>query len=248
MNLISRITNLYAYISLLNKLEADAIIFQTQNAEPVTGLWKSVTLQNTRVKVNAYAKSETDHRQSALNVLMASFDTASQKAEPESLYCENKSLENNIKELFLLHAPKRFLIPDSENHHVFNEETVHYLDIADRIAGQAYRCSSGDDYSTGNFTEIKIEDSQIILRQTNHWNARSIDHKSDYYLRDLELCIPLSSDELKPAFMDEYVGRMRINFSDRSSKQNKICGDKIIEKIKEEKLKFDSNEGSKDDR
>ena len=124
----------------------------------------------------------------------------------------------------------------------YSKEIIDYLIMADSIAGQSYLCSSGDDYYPGCFSTIEIGEDSILLQQTNHHNARSIDHKQNYTMRKLEITIPLKSP-YHDRDCDHKIGKMLINFSDRSSKQNKTCGDKILKMIEEEtqKFKFDSS-------
>jgi hypothetical protein len=115
-----------------------------------------------------------------------------------------------------------------------------YLAIAGSIAACAYLCAAGDDYWPGYFSEITVQSEGITLRQVNHMNSKSSNHKNDYSLRDLQFFIPSKqSVRQKPLVMDEdYIGTMRISFSDRSSQNNKKCGDRILQKIREEKSRF----------
>jgi hypothetical protein len=114
------------------------------------------------------------------------------------------------------------------------------LTIADEIAKQAHHFSAGDDYRPGYYSEIALNDNGIVLKQINHWNARSIDHKKDYTLRNLEFYISLTEDKPKLSFQQEYIGKMIVLFSDRSSENKKRCADRILKKINEERLRFDS--------
>jgi hypothetical protein len=123
---------------------------------------------------------------------------------------------------------------------LYSETVASYLVMADSIARCAYLCTAGDDYRPGYFSEITVNAEGITLQQINHMNSRSLDHKSNYSLRDLEFFIPLkqSSVEKPLAIMEDHIGIMRIAFSDRSSQNNSMCGDRIQEKIDEEKLLF----------
>ena len=123
---------------------------------------------------------------------------------------------------------------------VYTRALDSYLTIAESIASAAYLCTAGDDYRPGYFSEIIVQSEGITLRQTNHMNSRSLDHKQNYSLRDLQFFIPSKqSVRQRPLTMNEvYIGTMRISFSDRSSQNNKMCGDRILEKIGEEKARF----------
>jgi hypothetical protein len=115
-----------------------------------------------------------------------------------------------------------------------------YLTIAESIARCAYHCTSGDDYRPGYFSEIIVTRESITLQQINHMHARSLDHKNSYSLRDLEFFIPVgpSPEDKLPLLSDDHIGTMHIMFSDRSSGSNRTCGDRILEKIAEEKAAF----------
>lgn len=117
-----------------------------------------------------------------------------------------------------------------------------YLTIAESIASPAYLCCAGDDYWPGYFSKINIDTERITLQQVNHMNSRSVAHKNNYSLRELEFEVPLhtpSAAQRTSVGGEEYhIGAMRVCFSDRSSQSNKTCGDKIREKIVEEKQKF----------
>lgn len=119
----------------------------------------------------------------------------------------------------------------------FTEEVMKYIKIAEEIGKQAYQCNSGDNYYPGYFSEILLSRQGIVLSQINRWNSRSVDHKEDYTMRELRFSIPYAEVQISDGQIDqEYIGRMRIEFSDRSSKNNRWCGDLIREKIKLQKL------------
>jgi hypothetical protein len=113
--------------------------------------------------------------------------------------------------------------------------------MAESIAEQAYQCTSGDDYGPGYFSKIKLTSNGITLEQINHMNSKSLAHKQDYSLRDLEFFIPYGSQKPgKLLFEEEYIGTMRIRFSDRSSANNRNCGDRIRQQIDAERVKFNT--------
>jgi hypothetical protein len=119
-------------------------------------------------------------------------------------------------------------------------EMNRYLAVAESIAGCTYLCAAGDDYRPGYFSEITVDNEGVTLRQINHMNAKSLDHRNDYSLRDLEFFIPFNevTDQSRLKFGEETIGKMRVSFSDRSSDNNRKCGDRVEEKIAEERLQF----------
>jgi hypothetical protein len=122
-----------------------------------------------------------------------------------------------------------------------SSEVNAYLTMAESIATPAYLCAAGDDYRPGYFSEISLDANGITLEQINHMNSRSLNHKTDYSLRNLEFFIPLDDSpeqNKRPGIDTEYIGKMRVDFSDRSSENNRKCGDKIMEKLEEERAKF----------
>lgn len=123
---------------------------------------------------------------------------------------------------------------------ILDENIERYLIVAESIARSAQHCAKGDDYRPGYFSEIIVTPEGITLQQINHMNSRSPDHKKDYSLRNLEFFIPLkpSSPGTRSLLPDDHIGIMRISFSDGSSPNNRACGEKILEKIAEEKSAF----------
>jgi len=238
MNAVTLVSGLYEYFLLLNEIEEAVITRYKEKGEPTTRFLKTVSLQYNRIAIQLNTKEEGVSRQLAPEYFRSTFEVMDQSVSMTNLYCEREEAENQMREYVLQHAPTSFPTKTNADTNFLSDETQGYLTIADEIAKQAYLCSSGDDYRPGYFSEIIIEDTQIILKQINHWNSRSIDHKKDYHLRNLEFYIPLTDDELKPSFKDEHLGRMLIQFSDRSSQNNKRCGDWIREKMNEEQLKF----------
>jgi hypothetical protein len=120
------------------------------------------------------------------------------------------------------------------------EAVERYLIIAESIARCAQHCAVGDNYRPGYFSDMIVTPEGITLQQINHMNARSLDHKKNYSLRNLEFFIPLkqTSPGTRSLLPDDHIGVMRISFSDRSSQNNRACGEKILEKIAEEKSAF----------
>lgn len=96
------------------------------------------------------------------------------------------------------------------------EHVVKSLMKADSIANLVLNCASGDDYWPGNFSEVIYGSKYIELRQVNYMNAKSLDHRKDYSLRSLVFHVPMSADT-----------KMTWEFTDRSSENNRRCGDSI---------------------
>ncbi|HMJ69780.1 MAG TPA: hypothetical protein VK508_12840 [Cyclobacteriaceae bacterium] len=88
------------------------------------------------------------------------------------------------------------------------------VEVADKIAALAVNFTDGDNYRPGNFSKVLLTEDYIELSQVNHMNAKSLAHKEDYSLRSLVFTIP-------------FDGSMSVKFSDRSSQNNRVCGDKI---------------------
>jgi hypothetical protein len=160
----------------------------------------------------------------------------SQAAHPE-IHCQDKDIElltrNHIHPVSYNTYRKVPVVVER----LFTKEIMDCVNTADEIASQAYQCNSGDNYHPGYFTEILPNSHGIFLSQVNRWNSRSIDHKDDYTMRELQFSIPYEEDEVPNNSLDEErIGRMRAKFSDHSSKNNLWCGDLIREKIKLQKL------------
>jgi hypothetical protein len=127
------------------------------------------------------------------------------------------------------------------DHVPYPKEMDVYLNIAENIARRAHHCASGDDYYPGYFSAIIIQSEGIKLEQINHYNARSLAHKNDYSLRSLTFFIPYQNAKApKLRFGEECIGAMHVQFSDNSSENNKLCGNRIREQIDREKENFAS--------
>ena len=236
MNSIQLVNGLSDYLSLLTALEVKEQAYYQGKGEPVPLFSRSVSLSYSSIKLNLEKIITENGEQSTSIYILCEFDVNQKNVLVSNVYCQNRDREKDIKDYALEHKPTAF--PMNKDVNVYDKETLHYLAIADDIAKEAYLCSSGDDYRPGYFSEIIVEEGRIILRQINHWNSRSIAHKDDYFMRDLEFYIPLTPADQKPSFQDEQIGRMIIRFQDGSSKNNRVCGDKIKEKIEENKVKF----------
>lgn len=169
------------------------------------------------------------------------FQNSNNQISVNELYCEDKSRTNDIEKIIKENKTITTALWNSsaETSFYYSKTITNYLLIADRIAVESTNCTSGDNYSPGNFSEISIDDSFIILSQLNYMNSRSLDHKNDYSLRKLEFILPLSNKIKTPHYFGQQIGEMLIEFSDSSSENNKSCGKRIEEKITQEKLSFE---------
>lgn len=234
MNTVALVVALYESFSFLNKVEE-----KVREHNPQQTYWESVSLTHSTLTLKLHTKSDSVKRSMSDLYLKASFNIQEGSVVLENLYCEDAAIADELRTYIVAHAPKRFDTTLVKVPAVFTEEVLTYLRSADEIAKQVQNCSSGDNYYPGYFSEMIIEETQIILKQINRWNARSIDHKKDYHMRDLEFFIPLTADTIEHSFMADSIGRMRIHFSDHSTPNNKSCGDRISEQIKIEKTLFE---------
>lgn len=239
MKTIELVSGLYDYVLLLTTLEAREQEHYRAVGDTITKFSKSVSLSYETILLRLNKLNNEEQFDPVY--IECKFGLYEQIVSLKSIYCDNKDREKDVNEYVLQHCPTGF--KTKENISAYNDDVIHYISIADEIAKEAYLCSSGDNYHPGYYSEIIIEKNQIILRQINRWNSRSIDHKNDYHLRDLEFYIPLTSIESKPLFRSKHIGRMLVNFSDNSSKNNKACGDRISQRLTEEQMKFNSEKG-----
>jgi hypothetical protein len=111
---------------------------------------------------------------------------------------------------------------------------IEYLQIADRIRTL--------DHHRGVRENVTITSTFIKLNQTNHWNARSLDHKDSYLLRNLDFIVPLKRNINKKEDPREvgskYIGDIEVIFNDRSAKSRRSTGDKIKIQIENEIKKY----------
>jgi len=233
MNTIEFLHALHPYLILLTAIAT--------NSKERTGseMIKTISLSYSNIKLRLEVQDKKDADSNLY--LLASFQIDQEKVLLTDVYCKDTEKRKEFEEAIRSQMPpSAFLQSFTLEEDPFSKEVIHYLTIADAIAKQAYLCSSGDDYRPGYFSEIILEENRIVLRQINRHNSRSVDHKQDYHLRDLEFFIPLNDVAEKLSFQDEQIGAMRIHFSDGSSKNNKQCGDRIQKKINEERLRFDN--------
>jgi hypothetical protein len=230
-------------MSLLTLIEAIEMNDRQTEDNSESGLRKKVSLSYSFItlKLDISNKQPGQDKYSTQLYLQCTFQIDEQRTLCTEVYCHDADREDEVKNFILQRTPAAgYPWNTSLNRKTYNREIVYYIAIADKIAKKGYSCSSGDNYKPGYFSEIIIEENRIILKQINHWNSRSIFHKDDYHLRDLEFFIPLCADSKQESTNHDFqIGQMRIRFSDRSSENNRHCGNAIMEKIMEEKALFE---------
>jgi hypothetical protein len=160
------------------------------------------------------------------------FDIGDDSANFNKIYCEDRTIEERIKnKIAALQWPG--LKSKGQSALPYSEEIKEQLNTADKIAALAVNCARGDNYRPGNFSEILLSKDHIELSQVNHMNAKSLAHKKDYSLRSLVFTIPLGPEakSTKSSFSGYRIGSMVVEFSDRSSENNRRCGDSIEEEL-----------------
>lgn len=227
MNCLAIVNELYRYFPLLASIEKEE--------EFVSDSHKSVSLRYDRITL---AMKFNDEKNVSPEYFNAKFRVVDHVVILTELHGVPDEWKDRIWDYLLRNAPKSFDTEILENSEKVDKDVEQYLAIADNIAKQAQGCSQGDDYLPGHFSEVIIDDSGITLRQINRWNSRSIIHKNDYHMRDLEFHIPGGRSEMDHRYGIDKIGRMAIIFSDSSSMNNKVCGDRIYNEIQVQKMQF----------
>ena len=238
MNCLVIVNELYRYFSLLVDIERLEQKY-VNTTKPVSNFHKSVSLQHDIITLTMKYNDEENLYSEYFRATFKVVATTTTLLELHYIPDERK---NEILDYLQKNSPKSFnseMLPNSET---VNEEVMQYLNVADEIAKQAYGCSQGDDYMPGYFSEVIVDDSGVILRQINRWNSRSTLHKNDYHLRDLEFHIPNAGAENKLKYGADKIGRMTILFSDSSSMNNKVCGERIYNEIQLQKIQFEKSQ------
>jgi hypothetical protein len=159
---------------------------------------------------------------------------SSQDLTKSSFYCADLKLSDEL-------APVtddliKFFFWDSlpKNNFTLSTPQIDYLNMADRIA-------TADDHH-GVRQTILLTDEQIHIIRSNHWNARSLDHKDSYFMTDLEFIIPLNkaSTDTLSLLGSTRIGDMTVVFYDGSAASQKAYGEQIEEKIAYEKKNYDA--------
>lgn len=206
---------------------------EQKHLDPTVVLHKSITLAyrfltlSLKNENELHARITFEVKQDMVVLAECYVANASRKALLEKIIGDNVSLKN-------------FRWSAAADHEYKNDTVItRCLAIADTIAGVAVNCARGDDYSPGCYSSMEITDEKIVLSQINRMNAKSLDHKNDYSLRDLEFTIPLAPLTAVASRFDAYqVGPMLVYFSDHSSPNNRTCGDRIKEQIMHAKAAY----------
>ncbi len=226
------INNLLFFQQLLNKLleQESAYQFNTGNAEQLT---KSLKIE--------YSFITLDLDSTAGLHCSVMFEFRNRAVSLKEVYAANKDRTAHINKLISTCKIDQYIWEESpQNPHFYPPVILQYLASADAIAGKAFNCTHGDNYYPGYFSKTKITDNEIVLSQINHMNSKSLDHKTNYSLRELEFIIPLTSIDRSVSLDETKIGDMLVHFSDRSSSNNKNCGELITQQIKTEKEKFEN--------
>jgi hypothetical protein len=242
MNAIDILNNLKPYQELLNEVYAHELsYFQEQNSPVKMVKGVSIAYRSVTLDLSIAYPSQSNTNSVPLKLYCRiSFELADPGSLLNELYCEDESRIPLLEEL--IHKNKligKEVWPTEMPSGVYyNEKVSRYLGIADAIAKRAENCAAGDGYHPGYFSNIFVNDERIVLSQVNHMNAKSLDHKKDYSLRNLKFTIPLTINQSDVPSFDYQIGEMLIEFSDRSSERNLFCGDAILEQIEKERNNF----------
>ncbi len=179
-----------------------------------------------------YAFITIDISKSGRSFGVARFELTDKAGKLTSFYCEDAALKKIIADKIESENWTGWTSPLSIDL-PYSSEVLQAMQTADSIAELAQNCARGDDYRPGNFSKISVASNEIKLEQNNHMNAKSLAHKNDYSLRNLVFTIPLEPNPANERSLEKYqIGMMTVKFSDRSSENNRSCGDKIIAELK----------------
>lgn len=240
MKAIEILYNLSPYQKLLDEL------YEKVSKEKSDSAWtKSISNQYSFITLELSKTSKEESEEDGKLAVQITFEIQRDKVNLTNVYCEEESekeaLEKQIKSNEALHDVPWHKEPNNTWYH--DEVVTGYINMADQIAEVAQYCAAGDDYRPGNFSEIKVSSTKILLSQINLHNSRSSAHKEDYYMRKLNFHIPLVGEPQTVRWDDIYkIGNMTISFSDHSSAKNKACGKKIVEQILQQQKGFQNKE------
>lgn len=159
------------------------------------------------------------------------FEVTDECGKPICVYCVDALLQKTLNNKIELENWPGWESPSSIDL-PYSNQVLHSMQTADNISAITKNCARGDNYWPGNFSKISVDSDCITLEQINHMNAKSLAHKNDYSLRNLVFTIPLQSNPKHERSRTKYqVGIMTIEFSDRSSKNNRKCGEEIIAEL-----------------
>lgn len=236
METIDLLSGLQKYISLLTSIREEKLP-DYQSSEFIQTISLSYDTITLRLDIR---NNQNENKKSFSRYLQCGFLIDRQKVSLTEVSSQIEDQEKAVTDFILKKESQEGFAWDTRaKENLYNKEILRYLSIADEIAKKGYLCDAGDNYSPGYFSKIIVTDSSIVLEQVNRWNSKSLDHKKDYHMRDLEFHIPLrEANENKSGLPDYLIGQMLIHFTDHSSENNKNCGDGIREKILEEKARF----------
>jgi hypothetical protein len=236
MTSIEILSALQDYISLLNTIRDRQV-----SANPGQEFIPTVSLSYNNINLKLDTRNGANENNVAATLyLKCAFEIDQEKVFNTEVYCENKGAEADLKEFILHHTPPAGYPWNTQpKANLYDEALLSYISSADRIAKPGHDCASGDRYAPGYYSNMIVTENSIVLEQINRWNSKSLDHKNDYHMRDLKIFIPLTPRKKKESGFEEFqLGKMSVFFSDRSSKNNRSCGDAIMDKILEEKRNF----------
>ncbi|MFL5729128.1 MAG: hypothetical protein ACJ75J_06520, partial [Cytophagaceae bacterium] len=240
MKTVDILAKLNLYQDLLKEMQQQELVYlQARNKD--IRLSKVLSVEYSFITLELM--SSTKEEDSGQLYCSVRFELTDQGTILNEVFCEEESrkleLEKRIKKNKALY---RFILNDKSNESFPYSPTIfRYLNIADTIAVKAMHCARGDDYRPGFYSKIEITDEFIVLSQINHMNSRSLEHKENYSLRDLEFIIPLTGIAKDPSRYDYQIGEMLVEFSDRSSSSYKSCGAHIKEQMEQEKKAYDGD-------
>lgn len=234
MKAIDIINNLADYKRLLDTVRQNEAVYLNEK-EKSTTLLCAVRNEYNFITLTLHIKKGDQREQLYCRI---TYELENNTAVFKDLYCDDASqkqqLENVVKRNVSTHQR---MWSTKHNANSVGELVTKYLSIADKIAENSINCAAGDNYYPTAFSRIEVNDNCIVLQQTNHMNAKSLDHKNNYSLRELQFTIPLNGSKLTTThYDDQFIGDMTVNFSDRSSQNNKRCGDAIQNAIDQEKF------------
>jgi hypothetical protein len=232
------ISNLFEYTALFRTITSFVQGINKQNGKPPLAITSRVSIEYNTIT----AAMDVNNGDNSSLYLNAEFSIGNNDSSLQDVYCTDNDVCDDVRKLITT-GGQALRWDNSKQKIDCREEIVNYLQISDRIGEQCYACASGDNYHPGFFSSISMNDEVIILTQINRHNSRSIDHKRDYHMRDLKITIPLGAAYEESRLCDFRIGNMMIAFTDQSSEQNKKCGGKILQKIKQEKSEFKPNSG-----
>jgi len=190
-------------VEILEKLaEYKTKLIGVLNIDPVT----NITL------TSAYSFIIADINNNETHI---SFEVSADIVTIYELHCPDKTIEAETKsKLGSVTWPG--LESTTSTRLLLADNVIKNIQAADSIAKVAVNCTVGDNYRPGSFSKVIYANDRIELQQINYMNAKSLAHKNDYSLRSLVFRIPLDGNK-----------KMITEFSDRSSENNRQCGDNI---------------------